>query len=472
LLILSRQKLHCTWLGVTCRPNKMRLFKVLAAIILLAGTAHAQTKQSIDRVVAIVGNRVVLQSDVNQMYAEIAAQDPNLPDTIVCSIIESLLSRDLMCEQAERDSVQVQEEEVEGVMENRIRYFIAQYGSEERMEQITGKSVNQIKEDYRRLFKDQLLEQRMKGQLMNTVKVTPTEVRSFYDKIPKDSLPLYPSMVEVGQIVFTATADKEVEAYAKEQLVDAREQIISGKMDFATAAGIMSEDGSKDQGGDLGIVTRDQMVPEFTSAAFRLQNGEISNVVKSRYGFHLIQMVQRIGEKARLRHILIKPKITNADLAIASTKADSVRNLIVDKKLTYIEAVTKFTTDEGTKNNGGMFTNQNTGSSYMAVDELEPEVALAIANMKAGEYSAPMIFTDLRTNDKKVRIVYLKNITEPHQANLREDYSKIQEAATSEKQEKFISEWINDHISQFYIYIHPDYAECNTLAAWLKQKKN
>jgi peptidyl-prolyl cis-trans isomerase SurA len=450
----------------------MRLFNILVAIILLAGSAQGQTKQSIDRVVAIVGNRIVLQSDVNQMYSELVAQSADVPDTVVCSIVESLLSRDLMCEQAERDSIVVQEEEVEGVMENRIRYFISQYGSEERMEQITGKSVNQIKEDYRRLFKDQLLEQRMKGQLINTVKVTPTEVRSFYDKIPKDSLPMYPSMVEVGQIVFSATADKEVEAYAKEQLVDAREQIISGKMDFATAAGIMSEDGSKDDGGSLGLVTRDQMVPEFTSAAFRLQNGEISNVIKTRFGYHLIQMVQRIGDKAKLSHILIKPKITTADLAIASKKADSVRTLILEKKINYTEAVAKYTTDEGTKNNGGMFTNMNTGSSYMAIDELEPDVALAIANLKAGEFSEPMVFTDLRSNDKKVRFVYLKNITEPHVANLREDYSKIQEAATAEKQEKYLSEWITEHISQFYIYVHPDYADCNTMAAWLKQKKN
>jgi peptidyl-prolyl cis-trans isomerase SurA len=444
------------------------VFSLALAFCALSSACYAQVKPSIDRIVGIVGDHVILQSDVNQMYMEYVQQDPNISDTIVCSIMQNLLSRDLLCEQAERDSVTVADEEVEGNLDNRVRYFVQQYGSEERMEQVIGKSLVQIKDEYRRLFKDQLLSQRMQSQVIANVKVSPTEVRTFFDKIPKDSLPMYPSMVEVGQIVLTPVANKEVEAYAREQLEDTREQIVSGKMDFETAAGIISEDGSKDQGGDLGKVTRDQMVPEFTSAAFRLQNGEISPVIRTRFGFHIIQMVQRLGENARLRHILIKPKITTSDLTVTSTKADSILQLIQSKKISYVDAVAKFSSDDATKNSGGMFTNQSTGSSLVNIDELEPDVALQIGKMKPGEYSAPQIFTDLRTGDRLVRIIYLKNITEPHVANLREDYAKIQEAALIEKQNKFLQVWLGERIAQFYIYVHPDYILCDSLSDWAK----
>ncbi|MFM2386804.1 MAG: hypothetical protein RL660_1561 [Bacteroidota bacterium] len=447
---------------------KRRLFLISIAIIGLCLSATAQLKPSIDRVVGVVGDHVILQSDINQMYMEIASQDPAVSDTIVCTIMQNLLTRDLLCEQAERDSVTVSEEEVEGTLDNRVRYFVQQYGSEERMQATIGKSVSQVKDEYRRLFKDQLLSTRMQSQVVSNVKVSPTEVRAFFEKIPKDSLPMYPSMVEVGQIVFTPVANKEVEDYSRQQLEDAREQIISGKMDFETAATLISQDGSASNGGDLGIVSRDEMVPEFTSAAFRLQNGEISNVVKTRFGFHIIQMVQRLGEKARLRHILVKPVITSVDIAATKAKADSVLQLINSKKITFVDGVAKFSTDEATKNTGGMFTNQATGTSLVNVDELEPDVALQIGKMQPGEYSAPQTYKDPRTGDVLVRIVYLKNLTEPHIANLATDYSRIQEAALSEKQNRVLQEWTAERIAQFYIYVHPDYILCESLTPWVK----
>jgi peptidyl-prolyl cis-trans isomerase SurA len=447
-------------------------YLLLSILFTYSASVYGQSGNSIDKIIAIVGDRVILQSEIQQQFAELASQNPEVGNEAYCTILENLLSRDLLCEQAERDSIMISDEEVEGYIDNRIRYFVSMYGNEERMMQVTGKSAIMLKDEYRRLFRDQLLANRMQNQLMSGVKITPTEVRAFYDKIPQDSLPYYPSMVEVGQIVFTPTASKEVDDYAREQLEDTRKQIMEGKLDFATAAGIVSEDGSRDNGGDLGVVSRDEMVPEFTSAAFKLQTGEISGIVKSRFGYHIIQMVQRKGEKAHLRHILIKPKITSGDITKCQLYADSVRNLIVNKQMSFYDAVSKFTTDEGTKLTGGMFSNPNTGSSYMAIDELEPEVALEVGKLTAGEISKPFAYSDMRTNDRLVRIVLLKNISEPHKANLKDDYSKIQAIALAEKQNKYLMTWINEHISNFYIFINADYQTCENINTWMSTRNS
>jgi peptidyl-prolyl cis-trans isomerase SurA len=452
----------------------MRFIKIIILSLLVVVTINvtAQTKQNLDKIVAIVGEHVILQSDVNQTMQEYKAQNPEISDSAMCTILETILSQDLLAEQAGRDSITVSEDEVDGNLENRIRYFVNAYGSEEKMTEVTGKTVYQLKDEYRRVLKDQLLAQRMQGQIMSSIKITPAEVRAFFEKIPSDSLPLYPSMVEVGQLVIAPIASKEVEDYARQQLEDTRQQIVSGKMDFATAAGMVSEDGARDNGGDLGFMSREDLVPEFSSAAFKLKNGEISPVIKSRYGFHIILMIQRKGEKAHIAHILIKPKITSADLNVCKAKLDSIKNLIVTKKMSFAEAVGKFSTDDITKNTGGMFSNTSTGSSFIGLDELEPDVALAVGKLKNTEISEPMIYADMRAGDRLCRIVYLKNISEPHKANLKEDYNKIMQVAIAEKQTKYMGTWVNDHISNFFIYINEDYNECANIKKWMQTKNS
>ena len=397
-----------------------KLIGILFLSCFVTNFITAQNQQNLDKIVAVVGDKIILQSDINQGFKEILASNPTAGDKEKCGILENLLSQNILCEQAKRDSVTVTSEEVEGTLDNRIRYFMQQYGTQEKMEEVIGKSLFQLKEEYRRVFEDQLLAQKMQTQIMSNVKITPNEVRTFYDKIPNDSLPFYPSMVECGQIVITPTASKEVEDYARHQLEDIKQQIIDGKNTFEAMAGIYSEDpGSRDQGGDLGIVGRDDLVSEFSAAAFKLQNGEMSGIVKTKFGFHLIQMVQRMGEKAKIRHILIKPKITSQDMDICLSKMDSIRNLIVTGKMNFNTAVGKFSTDEATKNTGGMFSNRSTGTSYIGLDELEPSVALEVAKLKSGDYSKSASYQDINSGDKLCRIIFLKNISEPHKANLK-----------------------------------------------------
>ncbi len=358
---------------------------------------------------------------------------------------------------------------LEGQLENRIRYFISQYGTVEKLEEIAGKTVYQIKDDYRPIFKEQLQFQRMQGQIMSNVKITPQEVRAFYDKIPKDSLPFYPSTVEVGQIVFRPDINKEVEDYAIERLETIRKEILAGKSSFDVMAGIYSEDpGSRDNGGDLGIMGRDELVPEFAAAAFRLENGEISPVVKTSFGFHIVQMMNRQGEKAKLRHILIKPIITEDMVKLTLSKADSVRANLVSDKITFSAAVAKYSKDDASKMSGGMITNFQTGASSLLIEELDPVVALSVNEMKVGEYSQVLDYVDPRTGDRLVRILYLKSRTEPHKANLKDDYSKIQQVAFSEKQNTYLMNWLEEHINSFYIKIDPEYSECENISKWLK----
>lgn len=453
---------------------KYRKIVFLMAVSLgLSLTTIAQV-ENLDKIVAIIGDKIILKSEIDQAFEDYRRDNPALPDSMRCQLLEQYVGQKILVEQAGRDSVIVSDDEVEGALENRIRYFINLYGSEEKLQETAGKSSYQLKDDYRPLFRDQLTAQRMQQQIMSNVKITPQEVIAFYNKVPTDSLPFYPSMVEVGQIVFKPNINKEVEQYAIDKLEGIRKEVVSGKSAFEVMAGIYSEDpGSKDNGGELGIVSRDELVPEFAAAAFKLQNGEISPVVKTKFGFHIVQMMNRQGEKAKLRHILIKPLITSDMVKEAMGKADSVRSNLVSGKMEFSEAVGKYTCDDATKITGGMFASQQTGSTALTMEELEPDVALKINDMKLGEYSQPLDYVDAQTGDHLVRILYLKNRTEPHKANLDDDYSKIQQVAFAEKQNDYLMKWIEGIIPTFYIKINEDYSDCENVIRWnTAAKKN
>jgi peptidyl-prolyl cis-trans isomerase SurA len=287
-------------------------------------------------------------------------------------------------------------------------------------------------------------------------------------------------MVELGQIVLAPTASQEADDYTKQRLLELKKDIMEGKSDFETMASIYSQDpGSKDLGGNLGIVTRDQMVPEFSAAGFRLQNGEISDPVKTKYGYHIIQMMQRMGEKAKMRHILIKPTITASDVANCQQKLDSIRTLVVSGKMTFITAVNKFSTDENTKNTGGMIVNPSTGSSLLTIEELGADLALSVGELKTGEYSSVKIFdaaegqpTSSATinENKQCRFLYLKNMNEPHIANISTDFNRIQLVALEDKRNKFIYNWVDTKIGDFYIYIDSSYQDCTSIDKWMKAR--
>lgn len=442
----------------------------ICVMSLLGQPATAQTQQTADKVIAVVGrNRIILRSELDVQTMQLKQQDPaNYNDTMKCQLLQQMVLQKMLIEQAERDSVEVGDEEVDAQLDNRLRYFMQLYGSKERLEQASGKTIYQLKEDYRDNIKEQMLAERVQGTILQNVKITPAEVNTFYKQIPEDSLPFYPAMVEMGQIVINPPVSPELDAYARKELAGIRERILKGES-FETMAGLYSQDpGSRDNGGDLGTMGRNDFVPEFSAAAFKLQDGEVSQVVKTKFGYHIIQMVRRQGDQAHLRHILLRPQLTSADFKGAMEKLDSVRAQLVSGKITFPEAVGKYATDDMSKRTGGMVTDPTTGSSEIEISRLDPAMVMMLDTLKVGAYSQPQVFYT-ETRDQAARIVYLKSKTAPHKANLQDDYSKIQEVALQQKKMLKMQDWVISKLPTFYLKIDPEYESCTVLRKWKQQ---
>jgi len=444
------------------------LFAMLFTAIATTPSFAQQEKSTADKILAVVGkSRIILQSELEGEVLRMQQEDPaSFHDTMRCALLQQMILRKLLVEQAERDSVIVSDEEVEGTLENRVRYFISMYGSKENLEKISGKTIYQMKEDYREAIREGMVAERMQGNILQHVKVTPAEVQAFFKKIPVDSLPFFPAMVEMGQIVIDPEVNPELEAYARKKLEDIRNDIVKNGKSFETQATFYSEDpGSRDNGGDLGVIGRKDVVSEFAAAAFKLQNGEISPIVKTKFGYHIIQMVRRQGEQAHLRHILIKPQYTSADYQKALDKLDTVRSLLIAGKTTFQEAVGKYATDEMSTRTGGMIADMQTGSTLLEVDKLDPDLALMVDYMKPGMFSKPQLFTR-GPNDKSARIVYMKSKIDPHKANLTDDYSRIQDAALQQKKSQKMDSWLAEKAPTYYVKIAEEYKTCPSLQVW------
>lgn len=447
----------------------MKRIFFISALVFVTTNCWAQAPQNLEKIIGIVGDRIILNSDIETAYLDAKKQNPSLPESNKCELMEQTLGQKILAEQADRDSLEVTNEELEGFLDNRIRSFVEHYGSEKKLEQVAGKTVYQLKDEYRPVFREQLKAQRMQQQLMSTVSITPQEVRAFYNSMPQDSLPFYPSMVEIGQIIIAPIISKEVDDYAKAKLEGYRKEIKEGTSTFDFIASSYSEDpGTRDKGGDLGFVTREQMVPEFSSAAFRLQAGELSKIVKTEYGYHIIEMIERRGENARLRHVLVKPLVTSGDVKIAEQTADSIRAELMAGKISFSQAVKEYSSDKQSKNTGGIVSNPYTGSSYLEMSQLDPGAALAIQDLKPGQYSKPAEYTT-PSGDKVVRIIFLRDRTEPHKANLKDDYNKIQGVALAKKQNDYLFNWLATQIPTFYLKIDDKYKDCPNISKWMKQ---
>ena len=431
---------------------------------MLAGSG-ARAQESADKIIAIIGrNRIILQSDLEQMAQQARQQDPNFNDTSMSALLQQMITQKMLLEQAERDSLVISDEDVDGQLDNRIRYFTQLYGSKEKMEQMSGKTVYQIKEEFRESIKDQMMAEKMQGTILENTKITPAEVEAFYRKIPVDSLPFFPATVEVGQIVIDPPVSPEMEQYAHDKLENIRKKIVSGEMTFETAAGIYTDDpGSRDNGGRYDGVTRNgPWAQEFISAAFKLQNGEISPIFKTKFGYHIIQMVNRKGDEADLRHILIKQEITSADFKLAMNKLDSIHTLLVSGKMSFPEAVGKFSTDEAAKRTGGMIADPATGNTELDMTKLDAGMVLMLDSLQPGSYSKPHIFFN-DMHEQSCRFIYLRSRTTPHKANLRDDYSRIQEVALAQKKQQKIQNWLKSKLPSFYVKIDPKYADSPSL---------
>jgi peptidyl-prolyl cis-trans isomerase SurA len=442
-------------------------------ILIFHHLTHAQEPQSVDRVIAVVGGNITLQSELETQYLQMLSSGYEPNDDTRCILFEELLYGNLLLHRAKVDSLEVTAGEVEDELTRRLEYFIAQLGSQEKLEEYYEKSILEIKDEFREMIKEQLLSQRMQQQITGDIKVTPAETRAFFNKIPEDSLPYVNTELEIGRIMRRPEITKEQKAAAKAKAEELRQRVIEGES-FRALAILYSEDpGSSKKGGDLGFFERGMMVPEFDAVAFRLKEDSVSEVFESSYGFHFMEMLERRGEQINVRHILIRPKTSEADLEKARVFLDSIRGLIINEKMTFAEAADKFSDDEESKMNGGMMFNPMTGAPFFDMDQLgsiDQRLVFTIEKMEPGDISKA-VKAQAPDGKESYNLYYLKSRTEPHVANLQDDYQRIQQAALAEKKNKVIEEWINTKAAQTYVRIDESYMDCPFSHRWNSKLK-
>lgn len=446
-----------------------------ASVVLLSlsfSAAIAQPKKVVaDRIVAVVGNKIILESDVTNSLMDMERQGVELPPDAKCLTLEQSMGIKALVLQAEKDSLPITDEEIDLAIDNQIRGFINAYGSKDELERVAQRSVYQLKEDFREGFRERKLAESMRNKIVENVKITPNEVKAYFEKIPTDSLALYESEVEIGQIVSFPKASRDAEEYAIEQLNDYKKQIESGKRDFKAVASLYTEDpGSKERGGMYEVNRNNKdFDPIWMSKAFTLKEGQISAPFKTRFGYHIIQLVSRTGDDAVIRHILKVPQVTQVELKNGYNKLDSVRAKLIAGTIEFGTAVSRFSEDDASKFTAGRLQGKD-GSGFLTLDQLDKDIIPIIRNMNPGEYSAPVEFTDER-GKKGVRIVYLISRSQPHRENLKDDYSKIAARAMELKKEEALETWFKTKIKTYHIEIDKDFQGCATLQKWLDAAK-
>lgn len=451
--------------------KKLTLFTAL--FFLVAGSFAQQQKVVADKIAGIVGDKIILKSELALQIADMQRNSgqTDLKGIDECNILDGMLIQKALVVQAEKDSLPVSDEEVEAEVDQKIRYFIQLYGGKEAFEQIAQRTVYQAKQDFMGPIREQRLAAAMRNKVVEDVKITPTEVKEYYDKIPKDKLIFYESELQLSQLVIYPTASRDIEKLAIDELNEYKRQVEGGQKKFETLAQIYSDDpGSKEKGGIIELNRNDAKMwdPTFFATAFRLKDGQISPVIKSKYGYHIIQMVSRNGDDAIVRHILKIPQITDDEVKEVTDKLDSVRTQLVAGTIGFGEAVAKYsaTDDMQARSTAGQIMGKN-GSTFLTIQDLDKDMVLLLknSNLKPGEYSKPSIFTDER-GKKGVRIVKLVSKSEPHRENLRDDYNRVAERALGEKKSAALEKWFLTKIPTFYIMIDGEYRNCSNLTKW------
>ncbi|MCU0416186.1 MAG: peptidylprolyl isomerase [Cytophagaceae bacterium] len=438
-----------------------------AYLILFTTVCSIQANaQVVDKIVAKVDNHIILKSELEIAYLQFlrSPEAQLLPDksAIKCRVLESLIINKMMLAKAAMDSVTVEREQVNGELDRRMNYFISQFGSVEKLEKYYDKTIDQLKQDLYAQIRDQLIIQKMQQQITSAVKITPGEVEKFYKTIPKDSLPYFSSSVEVGQIVRYAEINRTDKLQYRKKAEEIRQRILSGE-DFCRLAKNYSDDPvSAKNCGEIGFFKKGELVTEYESVALRLKPGETSEVIESQFGFHIMQLIERRGNEFNTRHILIRPSTSGKDLVYPAQILDSVRQLISIDSISFSRAVKNYSADKATLYSGGMFTDQQTGSSQIQMEDMDPDVFMIIDTMQVGQITAPILYKTA-DGDDAVRIIYLKSKTPAHQANLKDDYQKIQNAALDQKKQTAIDKWFDKTKNQVYIDIDNEYKDCQIL---------
>lgn len=442
---------------------------LLSGILLVSFfTATAQDKV-IDQIVAIVGSNPILKSEIETQALQMQAEGQTSEGDIKCEILESLLEQKLLLAEADLDTnIVVTDNQINQNLDRRMRYFIENIGSEKDVEKYFNKSINQLKSEMSEMIKEQLKTEDMKRNITKNVTTTPSEVRNYFRQLPKDKVPTIGSQIEYAQITVLPVITEQEDLDVKSRLREFKRRVESGE-NFATLAVLYSEDpGSARNGGEMDYVGRAQLDPAFATEAFNLKVGAVSKVVRSEFGYHIIQLIDRKGEKIKCRHILIRPKIDPKELEKAKGRIDSIVTFVQDKKATWEQSAYLYSSDKNTRNNGGLVTSQQTGSSKFQMNELDPDVSKIVTSMKVGDISQPFLGIDDKQR-QVYKIIKLLSRTNAHPANLQEDYQFLTENFLQKKQEDTYRSWIARQQAKTYIHIDELYGNCNfKLKSWKK----
>ena len=451
----------------------MRNAFLLVLALLAAGSAMAQKQiKTIDKVAGVVGNDIILLSEVEAQLAQMRQQGLPVGPNARCEAYEELLYQNLLIHQARVDSVVIGESQIDADLERRIAIFIQQFGSRDKMEQFYGKTIEEIKFDFRDIIEEQLMAQQVQQGITGGASVTPAEVSEFYNDIPKDSLPYINSELELAHILRKPPVSEEEDLRVRNEVEEYRRRVLEDGDDFGFLAATYSEDpGSAVRRGELGFMARSQLVPEFARVAFTLQANEVSRVVKTEYGYHLIQLIKREGEMANVRHILRIPKVSTEDLIKEQEFLQAVRDSILadpNDTITMALMAERHSHDDETKYNGGKMVNPQTGTTRFDSEFLgqyDRELFFATQKMTLDAVSDPLLAPQA-DGSRAIRIVSILKRTEPHVANLKDDYQKISEVALVQKQNETVTRWINRHIPGTYLRIEDEFKSCKFDHDW------
>ena len=433
--------------------------------LILSLSLQAQDKMLIDKVVAKVGTETILLSDVESQYSYTLEQGGEVPPNLKCDILQAIIGQKLVVHHAKLVSVEIAPEEIEASLDFRIDQVLRQMGGDESFfENYYGMTVLDMRAKLRDDLNQQMLAERMQRRVLNSVSITPKEVKQFFNSIPIDSIPFLSAEVELSEVVVKPLVNEEESARALKKIVEIRQKIVEGGEDFAELAKLHSDDpGSGSQGGNLGFAERGTFVPEFEAAAYTLSQNEISEPIETEFGFHILQMLERRGNKINIRHILVKPEITDSDLEIAKVKLDTIKSQIERGKYTFERAV-KLHSEESlpSYSNNGMIQNPQTGKTSFETSQLPSEIYFAIEDLIPGDITDPLEYP-VPTGETFYRIIKVRELTNPHKASLEEDYSKIQNFAKESKKNEYFANWLEEKFESTFIKVESGYISCPEL---------
>lgn len=438
----------------------LRIIRVVLLLSVMLAAKVAARGQQIDGTVALVGTRMVFQSDIEMELMRMRMQGLPVTPNSRCEVLESMLLKNILLDQADLDSVVVNEAEVSGEVDRRIQYFLQQVGSEEELVKQYGKPVRGIRKELSSMLTEQRRTERVRASVVGDVKVTPSQVKEFYARVSQDSLPVMPESYVYRQLVMSPLSSENAIYSVRERLLALRRRILNGER-FSTLAMAYSEDrASAARGGEMGYMPRESFVKPFADAAFALQEGQVSQIVETEYGFHIIQMIGKKGQAANVRHILLKPQYTSDMIQATADKLDSIRSAVLADSLTFELACYLHSTDKDTKQNGGLALNVMQGGVKLNKETMVPADYYEVRTLEPNGISKPFESRDIRGN-VVVKIVQLVRSIPVHRASLEEDYDVIQNLAKSEKEERLFEAWLAKKEQSLYVTIDPQFSGCS-----------